>query len=145
MRATNPDKREEMGEVYVRVRLTNAMDAEMAERGLLESDRVRTCEVLALVDTGSTRSIISSEVVRVLGLTLRRETFGILADGSRVPAAVSSAISFELEGRETTEDAYVLGNEVLIGQTVLESTDLLVDCKDRKLIPKHAEGPLFRL
>jgi len=33
---------------------------------------------------------------------------------------------------------------VLIGQTVLESTDLLVDCVSRKVIPAHPEGPLFR-
>ena len=134
-----------MGEVYARVRLTNALDQELVRRGLLEAHGVHTCEVDALVDTGATRSIIPPDVVRQLDLTIVHETTGILADGSRVPVGITSTIIFQIEGRETREDAYVLGDQILIGQTVLESTDLLVDCANRKVIPKHKEGQLFRL
>jgi len=126
-----------MGEVYARVRLTNAFDQELVRRGLLEADGVHTCEVDALVDTGPTRSIIPPDVVQQLDLSIARETMGILADGSRVSVSVTGAIVFQIEGRETREDAYVLGDQVLIGQTVLESTDLLVDCANRKVIPKR--------
>src|SRR5438093_1600598 len=138
-------KREQMGEVYTRVRLTNALDQELVRRGVLEPDNVHTCEVDALVDTGATRSIIPLDLVRQLDLTIVRETLGILADGNRVAAGVSSGIVFHIQGRETEENAYVLGDQVLIGQTVLESTDLLVDCASRTVIPKHPDGPLFRL
>jgi clan AA aspartic protease len=140
-------KRDNVGEVNVRVRLSNAMEAEMAERGLLDADKVHTCEVDALVDTGATQSVISEEVARQLGLTIRRESMAILADGSRVPIGLSSTVSFEIQGRETRQDAYVLGDQVLIGQTVLESTDLLVDCKNHKIIPNpaHPDGPAFRI
>jgi len=138
-------KREQMGEVYARVRLTNALDQELVRMGLLEPDKVHTCEMDALVDTGATKSIIPPHVVRQLDLIIARQTMGLLADGSRVPVGVSSTIVFQIEGRETREDAYVLGDQVLIGQTVLESTDLLVDCANRKVMPKHPEGPLFRL
>jgi len=133
------------GEVYARVRLTNALYQELVRMGLLEPDKVLTCEVDALVDTGATKSIIPPHVVRQLDLIIARQTMGVLADGSRVPVGVSSTIVFQIEGRETREDAYVLGDQVLIGQTVLESTDLLVDCANRKVMPKHPEGPLFRL
>ena len=126
-----------MGEVYARVRLTNAFDQELVRRGLLEADGVHTCEVDALVDTGPTSSIIPPDVVQQLDLSIARETMGILADGSRVSVSVTGAIVFQIEGRETREDAYVLGDQVLIGQTVLESTDLLVDCANRKVIPKR--------
>ncbi|WP_248277606.1 hypothetical protein [Brasilonema sp. UFV-L1] len=53
----------------------------------------------------------------------------------------------EIEGRETTESALVAGDEVLIGQTVLESSDLLVDCNNQRLIPnpKNPEYPVFRI
>lgn len=53
----------------------------------------------------------------------------------------------ELEGRETTEAALVTGDEVLIGQTVLETLDLLVDCKNQRLIPNpaHPDRPVFRI
>ena len=53
-----------MGEVHVKVRLSNAVDREMAAQGLLESDKVRSCEVNAIVDTGATRSVIPPQLVR---------------------------------------------------------------------------------
>ena len=131
----------------MRVRLSNAMDTEMAEQGLLEADNVRICELDALVDTGATKSVISDNVADQLGLTIRRRTTATLADGSKIPVGVSGGIRFEIEGRETLEDAYVTGDHVLIGQTVLESTDLLVDCTNRKVIPNpaHPNGPTFRI
>ena len=136
-----------MGEVRVRVRLSNGTDVEFAKKGLIELDRIRSCEVDALIDTGATKSVVSVEVADRLGLTILRQTFGKLADGSRVPAGLSSAILFEMDGRTTLEGAYVLGDEVLIGQTVLESMDLLMDCANRRVIPNpaHPEGPLLRL
>jgi len=39
----------------------------------------------------------------------------------------------------------VLGDEVLIGQTVLEKMDLLVDCARQKLVPAHPGGPINKL
>jgi hypothetical protein len=51
-------KDNKMGAVFVTVRLSNATDIEISERGLIEKSEVRTCEVEALVDTGSTLSII---------------------------------------------------------------------------------------
>lgn len=141
MRETKP---EQTGEVHVRVRLLNATDIEMAEQGILESGSVRSCEVDAVVDTGATESIISEDIVRQLGLRIRRHTFRIMADGSRIPTGVTSAISFEIEGRDTVQDAYVLGDHVLIGQTVLEAIDLLVDGKNCTVMPGHPDGPLFR-
>ena len=136
-----------MGEVNVRVRLSNAGDVELMRKGLLEAGRVRTWEVDALVDTGATRSIIPPDVAERLGLTILAHASGRLADGNLVTVGVCSPIAFEILGRETFEDAYVLGGEVLIGQTVLETTDLLVDCTNRKVIlnPAHPDGPIFRL
>jgi clan AA aspartic protease len=138
-------KREQMGEVHVRVRLSNAVDVTLVQEGELDSEEVRTCEVDAMIDTGATRSLIPQDVFEKLGLSVLREATGILADGTRIPTPFSSGIVFELEGRMTIEGAYVLGDSVLIGQTVLESTDLLVDCKNHKVIAKHPEGPVHRL
>jgi hypothetical protein len=47
-------------------------------------------------------------------------------------------------GRDTLEEALVLGDEVLIGQTVLEKLDLLADCANRRLIPNlaHPDQPV---
>ena len=127
------------------MRLSNAGDVERVHQGLATMDQVRSCEVDALVDTGSTRSVIPTEIVARLGLTLVDTAVGRLADGSSVSVGISSPVGFEIMGRRTSEEAYVMGNEILIGQTTLEATDLLVDCKDQKVIGKHAEGPIFRL
>ena len=134
-----------MGEVHVRVRLSNAGDVERVHQGLATMDQVRSCEVDALVDTGSTRSVIPAEIVASLGLALVDTAAGRLGDGSSVCVGISSAVGFEIMGRRTFEEAYVMGKEILIGQTTLEATDLLVDCKDQTVIGKHAEGPVFRL
>lgn len=140
-------KREQMGEVRVRVRLSSATDVESAKKGLIDPETVRSCEVEALVDTGATKSVIPPDIADRLGLTILRQTLGKLADGRRIPAGLSSAILFEMYDRATVEGAYVLGDEVLIGQTVLESMDLLVDCPNRRVIPNpaHPEGPVLRL
>jgi clan AA aspartic protease len=133
-----------MGAVYVRVRLSNAGDVEKMRRGLATIDQVRSCEVDALVDTGATRSAVPPEIVERLGLTIMTEAIGTLADGSSTSVGVCSPIGFKILDRETFEEAYVMGDEILIGQTVLEATDLLVDCKDQRVIGKHAEGPIHR-
>ena len=134
-----------MGEVIVRVRLSNAGDVERVRTGLADPDAVRTLEVDALADTGATRSVIPKELAEKLGLNVLAHAVGRMADGTFLKVDICSPIAFEIMGRETFEDAYVMGNEVLIGQTVLETTDLLVDSKNRKVIPAHPEGPVFRL
>ena len=52
-----------------------------------------------------------------------------------------------LDGRTVTLDALMTGNEVLIGQMVLEATDMQVDCTKRRLIPNpaHPDGPVLKL
>ena len=134
-----------MGAVYVRVRLSNAGDVDKARTGQMPEVAVRTIEVDALVDTGATRSAIPPEIAKKLGLNILAYAVRKMADGSRVRVGICSPIGFEIMGRESFEDAYVMGDEVLIGQTILETTDLLVDCKNQQVIGKHPEGPIHRL
>ena len=49
--------------------------------------------------------------------------------------------------RRTTEETLVLGSEVLIGQTVLESLDLQVDCTNHRVIgnPAHPDQPMIKI
>jgi clan AA aspartic protease len=142
MRSPNGDK---MGAVYVRVRLSNAGDVEKVRTGQTSQKTVRTIEVDALVDTGSTRSAVTKEVAKHLGLNIMSRAQGTLADGTRISIGFSSPIAFEIMGRETFEGAYIMGDEVLIGQTALDATDLLVDCKNQQVLGKHPEGPVYML
>ena len=60
-----------MGEIREKVRLTNAVDEELARRGALSADKVRRLEVTAVVDTGAIMSVIPVHVAEQLGLQIR--------------------------------------------------------------------------
>lgn len=138
---------ENMGAVRVQVKLTNAVDEELVNRGLLNPSLLRIYETQALVDTGATRTVIPNSVVQQLGLRIRAQEVAQYADGRQETIGVTGPIIIEILGRQTIESAMVTGNEVLIGQTVLETLDLLVDCKNQQLIPnpEHPNRPVLRV
>ena len=51
---------------------------------------------------------------------------------------VTEPLILECEGRITADEALVVGDEILIGQVILEKLDLLPDCKNQRLIPNPA-------
>jgi hypothetical protein len=59
-----------MGEVRVKVKLTNAGDEVLVRRGLLTADKIRSYEAEALVNTGAVRSVLPAHVVQLLGCLL---------------------------------------------------------------------------
>lgn len=136
-----------MGEIRIKARLTNAIDEALARRGQLAPDQVRTCEVDALVDTGAVRCALPPQIVQELGLQIRGQRVAEYADGRKEPVGVTEPIVIECMKRDTLEDALVLGDEVLIGQTVLEKLDLLADCANRRLIPNpaHPNQPVTKM
>src|SRR2546423_13332064 len=124
-----------MGEVRVKAILKNAGEEFLARRGRLPRDDVRQYEADALVDTGAVSLIVPSFVVQQLGLELVGKKNAELANGNIVTLDVTEAIEVHLDGRTVTLEALMTGNEVLIGQMVLEATDMQVDCMNRRLIP----------
>ena len=79
--------------------------------------------------------MLPAEVVERLGLAIRGQLSVGYADGREEPVGMTEPLTVEIDGRETIEEALVLGDEVLIGQTVLEKLNLLVDCDSQRLIP----------
>ena len=136
-----------MGEVRTRVLITNAVDEELARRGQASVDQIRSYEADALVDTGAVRSIIPPHVVERLGLTVRGQRVVEYADGRKDVVDVTGPVLFTILDRDTMEEALVLGDEVLISQTVLEKIDVLVDCYSRRLIPNpaHPDQPVTKV
>jgi clan AA aspartic protease len=134
-------------EVRVKVKLTNAGDEILVRRGLLAADRIRSYEADGLVDTGAIRSVLPTHVVQRLGLAIVRKTRTIYANDTAEDVDVSEVVGIEIDGRRTTEESLVLGSEVLIGQTVLESLDLLVDCVTQRVIPNpaHPDQPMIKV
>ncbi len=136
-----------IGAVRVKVKLTNAIDEALVSRGLLNPNLLRVYEAEALIDTGAVRTAIPVEVCEHLGLRIRSQEIAKYADGRQEAVGLTEPIIIEIEGRETIEAAMVLGDIVLIGQTVLETLDLLVDCKNQRLVPnpENPERPVLRV
>ncbi len=136
-----------MGEVRVKVKLINAVDEGMARRGKISREEVRVYETEAVVDTGSVSPVLPVHVVQELGLELVRRTSATLADASNIIVDISEPVGISINGRRTTLEAVVTGDEVLIGQTVLETVDMFVDCVNHKLIPNpaHPDQPVLKL
>jgi clan AA aspartic protease len=136
-----------MGEIRTRVRLVNAVDEELARTGRLPAMQVRVYEAEALVDTGAVRSVLPVHVLQKLGVSVRGQRLAEYADGRQEAVGVTGPVIFEILGRDTLEEALVLGEEVLIGQTVLEKLDLLADCANRRLIPNpaHPDQPVSKV
>ena len=136
-----------MGVVRIKVKLTNAIDEALVSRGLLNSNLLRVYETEALVDTGAVRTVLPKSVVQHLGLRIRGQQIAQYANGSEESVGLTEPVIIELEGRETTEATLVTGDTVLIGQTVLETLDLLVDCRSQRLIPNpdHPNYSVMRI
>ena len=137
----------EMGEVRVQVKLINAGDEVLVRRGLMPPEQVRSYTTDGLVDTGAVVSALPSEIVQRLGLSTTGKARAQYANGSEESVDLTEVVGFVINERRTTEEALVLGNEVLIGQTMLERLDLLVDTVNRRLIanPEHPNEPVLKI
>ncbi len=136
-----------MGEIRVKVLLTNSSDDTKFRAGELPKASIRSYEADAMVDTGAVRSVIPSHVLQRLGVSIRGTRVAEYADGRKETVGMSDGIIFDLMGRDTLEEALILGDEVLIGQTVLEKLDLLADCANRRLLPNpaHPDQPVSKV
>lgn len=136
-----------MGEVRVKVKLTNSVDEALARRGQIEKEEIRSYDADALIDLGAVSSVIPANVKKQLGVLSIGKRVAEYADGRNDVVDLTEPITFNIIGRETTEGAMVLGDEVIIGQTVLEVLDLQVDCNGRELIPNpaHPDQPVVKI
>ena len=80
-----------------------------------------------------------------LGVQTRGQRLVEFVDGRIEAVDITEPLLFELLGRDTPDEAFVLGNEVLIGQTVLENLDLLSECARQRVVPAHPEGPISKV
>lgn len=128
----------DMGAVRVKVKLTNAIDEALVSWGLLAPHLLCECETQALVDTGALTVVLPPEIAQQLAMRIRGQQIARYANGFEEPIGVTEPVVVVCEGRRTSVEALVVGDEVLIGQVVLELLDLLPDCKNQRLIPNPA-------
>src|SRR2546426_11051369 len=105
-----------MGAVRVKVRLTNGVDETLVLMEQLRPEDVRSYEGEALVDTGSVETIIPEHVMKQLGLPPSGRVPVRYADGRTETVDKVAPITVHLLDRDTTGEAFVLGDEILIGQ-----------------------------
>lgn len=134
-------------EIRAKVILTNALDEQLYHSKKLKKSAIRRYEADALIDTGAVRSVIPAQVMEKLGVLTRGKRVAEYADGRKETVGITGPIIFDILGRDTLEEALVLGDEVLIGQTVLEKLDLLADCANRRVIPNpaHPDQPVSKV
>jgi clan AA aspartic protease len=135
------------GKVRVTVKLIKAADMVLVRQNLMRLDEAHSFEADALIDTGAVSLVLPPFVVERLGLARLFKQVAEYADGRREEVDVTEPVFVELMTRHTSEEALVLGDEVIIGQTILEKTDLHVDCRERRLLPNpaHPDQPVLKI
>lgn len=133
-----------MGAVRVKVKLTNAIDEAMVSRGILAPHLLRECETEALVDTGALTLVIPPQIVEQLGLRIRSSQVARYVNGYEETIGVTEPVLIECEGRQTADEGLVVGDEVMLGQVILEKLDFLVDCRNQRLVP-NPQNPNYRV
>lgn len=136
-----------MGEVRVKVKLTNTFDEGAARRGHISEKDIRSYEADALIYTGAVSSVVPAQVMQQLGVLAAGRRLAEYSDGRKDSVILTEPVTFNIIGRETSEGAMVLGDEVIIGQTILEVLDMQVDCRNQKLIPNpaHPDQPVVKI
>lgn len=135
-----------MGEVKVEIQLENAVDRELARRGNIAVEDVRAAKVRALVDSGAVMLVLPQDLVEALGLHEVGKAIVTYADERREERPIAGIVTVRVENRSTSVNCVVgpPSSEPLLGQVVLETMDLLVDCTEQKLVPRP-ESPFLPL
>jgi clan AA aspartic protease len=125
-----------MGLTYASLRLTNTFTG-------------ASVEVQALVDSGAMALCIPESVARQLGFDTTEvySTRLKIADASWVNLPVVGPIRINFANRTCSTDAYVLGDEPLIGVIPIEAMDCIIEPRNQQLVvnPKHPDGAVLRV
>jgi predicted aspartyl protease len=135
----NDQRNGAMSRFAVDVELANNADLILVQLGMLPPDRVRRTTARGVVDTGATLMILPESVVQQLGLSPAGTMSVRYADDRVATRPKVGNIAVKLLGREEVFSGWVEPdrNDVLIGAVVLEVLDLLVDCKNQRLVPRN--------
>ena len=136
-------------DISTRVRLVNFVDEVLSHRGVIRPEEVRSYELdEAVVDTGSTRLVLTAELVQRLGLPIVGEISVRYADDRTARKPIARGVLVEVLGRDSIFDAVVEDQgEPLIGMEILEALDLWPDPQRGVLTtnPLSPDIPLYNL
>jgi clan AA aspartic protease len=106
-------------------------------------------EVQALVDSGAMPLCIPESVARQLGFDTTEvySTRIKIADASRINVPVVGPIRINFANRSCSTDAYVIGDEPLIGVVPIEAMDCIIEPRTQRLVvnPDHPDCAELRV
>jgi clan AA aspartic protease len=131
-------KIKEMGRFSVELDVANYRDLIAADLGALDRAKVRRARIRGVVDTGATDLVLPAKVANQLGLPKGGKRRVRYAAGRRAFRDSVADVYVKLLGRDGTFKAMVepRREDALIGAIVLETFDLLPDCKQQRLVPR---------
>ena len=133
-----------MGKVTTSITITNAVDEEMAERGILSPSQIRQITLDGvLADTGASMLCLPAPLIAQLGLRVHDEINIKTATGPARARRFRTVI-LTVEGRSAPFECLELpgGSEPLLGYFPMESLGIELDLQNQRLVllPDHGDG-----
>ncbi|MBW4612003.1 MAG: aspartyl protease [Desmonostoc vinosum HA7617-LM4] len=131
-----------MGKVTTTITITNQIDQNLAERGFIPVEQIRSIILHdVLVDTRATRLCLPENIILDLGLPLQGEVDVKIATGVQ-KARIFKMLNLSVAGREGTFNCIELpeGSDSLLGLIPLEDLGLEPDLVNQKLRVLPVEG-----
>jgi clan AA aspartic protease len=136
-----------VGRFSIDFEVANYVDIYNAQQGTLKPDKVRRFIIRGVVDSGAAAFVLPESVVKKLGLQITRKVQVRYADGRRARRSAAQAAYVKILDRDSTFTAVVEPDRdtALIGAIVLEDLDLLVDCKNQRVIPRDPRIAIYEI
>ena len=136
-----------MGQIVVDVELENPVDRGAFEEGLWAESDIRRTVANGIVDTGAVTLVLPQNIVERLGIRTRRTVVVTYADERKEERPVAGPVTLQIGDRAMSIDCIVGPpfGEILVGQVVLETLDLIADCREQTLLPRMPDYPLLNL
>jgi predicted aspartyl protease len=136
-----------VGRVTIEFEVTNYRDLVKEGDGLLEPEKVRRLRISGVADSGAAGLVLPQAVVKQLGLPPTDEVEVRYADGRTAVRKAADAAYVEILGRHGvfTAIAEPKRRTALVGAIVLEDLDLLVDCRNQRLIPRDPRRRIYEI
>ena len=135
-----------MGQAHVDVEVENYDDIVLRKAAGNGHKRVRKVTVRALADTGSALLCLHRDTIRRLGL-IQFQTARVRTANGEVDRPIYGTARITILGRQCSADVMEIPDDVspLLGYIPLESLDLVVDPRKRKVVPNPESGGKYTL
>jgi len=129
-----------MGRITVNVKVENAFDIRLKEKGQLAPEKVRCMETEALVDSGASLLCLPKSVIEALGLE-KIDTRRVTTANGKVDREIYADARLAVLNRSCAVDVIELpeGTPPLLGYIPLENLDLVPDPTTETLKGAHGD------